>query len=216
MEKLVIFDCDGTLVDSEVIASKVYPKYWKTHGVFVTENDFKKNFIGTGKNAPIVVDTYSKMPSYAEKVAEALVEKELWELLSPVDGIHDLLANLGADLCVASNSSLNYIKKALSKTNIEKFFGDKVFSSELVPNPKPAPDLFLYIATKLGYKLDNCIVIEDSIFGVTAAQRSGIKVVGFSGGGHFIPELEEKLKNSNPDWYCSSSKELAVLLKSIT
>lgn len=214
MSKLIIFDCDGTLVDSEVIASKVFPEYWATHGVVMSELEFKENFIGTGHNAPIVQQTFAKMPEYANKEGDKLLDKALAEKLEAVQGISELLSSLRFELCVASNSSLRYVKNALLKTNLNSYFGESVFSAEQVKNPKPAPDLFIHASSKCGFSVQDCIVIEDSVSGIKAAQNAKIPVVGFSGAGHFVPSLEKKLKSTNPDWFCSSTKELSDLLLS--
>jgi HAD superfamily hydrolase (TIGR01509 family) len=212
--KLIIFDCDGTLVDSEVIASRVFPAYWATHGVVMTEAQFKENFIGTGRDAPIVVENFSKMPAHADAEGDALFDQALARDLTAVEGITDLLSKLNCDLCVASNSSLSYLEKALLKTKLNSYFGEDVFSAEQVEKAKPAPDLFLYAASKCRHVVADCIVVEDSVSGVRAAQKAGMKVIGFSGAGHFTPSLEGKLKATGPDWFCSSVGELGELLNS--
>jgi HAD superfamily hydrolase (TIGR01509 family) len=215
MEKLIIFDCDGTLVDSEVIASNVFPKYWATHGVHFTETEFKEKFIGTGRTAPIVIENYSKMPSHAREEGERLFDEELAKELRAVCGIEELVSSLKFDLCVASNSSLNYVKEALIKTNLSSYFKGNVFSSEQVENPKPAPDLLLYLSSKLKYQVEDCIVIEDSVSGVRAAQNAKMKVIGFSGAAHFVPSLKNQLIETHPDWFCSTTKELSELLNDL-
>ncbi len=212
MKKLIIFDCDGTIVDSEVIATKVFTRYWATHGVNFTEDEFKEKFIGTGKNAPIVIETFSRMPDYAGKEGDRLLDEELEKSLCAVEGMLELVSSLQGDICVASNSSLRYVKAALKKTELDVCFKDKVFSAEQVKNPKPAPDLFLLVCSKLGYRPEDCIVIEDSVSGVKAAQNANMKVVSFSGAAHFVPSLEEKLKHTNATWHCSSVSELRGLL----
>ncbi|MDC1174110.1 HAD-IA family hydrolase [Bacteriovoracaceae bacterium] len=214
MKKLIIFDCDGTLVDSEVIATQVFTAYWATHGVVMTETEFKEKFIGTGSNAPVVIENLSKMPAHADEEGDALLDEALSKYLTAVDGISTLLSSLNFEMCVASNSSLKYVKKALIKTKLTSYFGEKVFSSEQVDNPKPAPDLFIHASSVCGYQIEDCIVVEDSVSGVRAAQNANMKVIGFSGAGHFIPSLEEKLKAVNPDWFCSTTSELHELLNS--
>jgi HAD superfamily hydrolase (TIGR01509 family) len=215
-KKLIIFDCDGTLVDSEVIASKVFPSYWATHGVHFSENEFKEKFIGTGKSAPIVIETFSKMPDYANEEGDRILDEELSKHLCAVDGIPKLIESLGWGVCVASNSSLQYVKKALAKTKLDLSFGENIFSAEQVNNPKPAPDLFLYVANKLKVSPSECVVVEDSVSGVMAAKNANMSVVGFSGAGHFVPSLEKQLRETKPDWFCTSVGELESLLRKIT
>jgi HAD superfamily hydrolase (TIGR01509 family) len=216
MKKLIIFDCDGTLVDSEVIACRVFRDYWATHGVVFTEDEFKENFIGTGSDAAIVKNTFSKMPDYVDKEGNKLLDEALDKELLPVTGMLDLLKTLDADMCVASNSSLKYVKSALKKTKLEKYFGDKVFSAEQVNNPKPSPDLFEYVCSELGYNVQDCIVIEDSTSGIRAAQNAKIKVVAFCGAAHFTPFLVSKLEELKPNYLCRNSFDLASLLKTFS
>lgn len=215
MRKLIIFDCDGTLVDSEVIATKVFTTYWATHGVVMTETEFKINFIGTSRDAPVVIENLAKMPPHADKEGDALFDEALSKNLHAVEGIFELLSSLNFDMCVASNSSLRYVENALIKTRLDSFFGQKIFSSEQVDKPKPAADLFLYAASECGYEIKDCIVVEDSISGIRAAKNANMKVIGFSGAGHFVPMLEDRLKAEKPDWFCSSTAELQELLNSL-
>ena len=209
--RLVIFDCDGTLVDSEVVASKVFPEYWATHNVFISEDEFKENFIGTGSNASIVKETFSKMPEYAEKEGDELFDIALETQLDAVEGIEKILASLNADICVASNSSFAYIQRALALANLCHFF-ELVFSAEHVENPKPAPDLFLHASRSMGFAPENCIVVEDSVSGIQAAKNAEMKVIGFTGARHFTPKLETRIREANPDWVCGSVDELNDLL----
>ncbi len=215
MSKLVIFDCDGTLVDSEVIATKVFTNYWATHGVVYSENEFKETFIGTGRTAKVVVDNLSKMPSCADKEGRALLDEAISKNLEEVRGMSNLLSSLKLEKCVASNSPLKYVKDALHKTGLSSYFGESVFSADQVPNPKPSPDLFLHAASVCGFNPKDCIVVEDSVSGVMAAMKADMKVIGFSGAGHFIPSLEDRLKELKPTWLCSSTNELQQLLNSL-
>ncbi len=215
MKKLIIFDCDGTLVDSEVIATKVYIKYWGSHGVHFTENEFKEKFIGVGANSPIIKETFSKMPVNAKEEGDKILHKELQKNLTAVEGMTKLVSALKQDICVASNSSLNYVKAALNKTKLDRYFGEHVYSAEQVKNPKPAPDLFLHASSEFGYEPQDCLVIEDSPSGVKAAQNANMQVISFSGAAHFIPSLEENLKNLGANWHCSNINELGELLLKI-
>ena len=107
---------------------------------------------------------------------------------------------------------MNYVKTALKKACLELYFKDKVLSAEQVEKPKPSPELFLHVSSRLGYKPKDCIVIEDSITGVRAAQNAEMQVISFSGAAHFVPSLEKKLLDTNATWHCSSVTELENLL----
>ena len=209
---LVIFDCDGTLVESEHIACKVFPNYWATHGVRITADEFKERFIGAGSNAPVVTEMFSKLPAHARDEGDRLFDEALRKELVPVTGMVDLVASLPSKICVASNSSLAHIREVLTKTELSKFFGRNLFSAQTVPRPKPAPDLFHLAASTLQFDAADCIVVEDSVPGINAAKNAGMKVIGFSGAKHFVPSLAEKLKQARPDFLCSSTEELRKML----
>lgn len=212
---LFIFDCDGTLVDSEVIATKVFTTYWATHGIAMTNDEFKTRFIGKGSSHPDNILIFSQMPHYAEEEGDRLLEEALQTELQAVIGMFDMLSGLSRTLCVGSNSRLNYVNAALKRTGLDKFFGNRVFSAHDVSHPKPAPDLFLHISKILGVIARDCVVIEDSPSGVKAAQVAGMRVIGFSGAAHFVPVLEKRLRETEPDWFCTSTDELGRLLKQL-
>ena len=212
MKRLIIFDCDGTLVDSEAVAAKVYTSYWATHGVHLTETEFKETFIGKGNDHPDSVKMFKRMPPHAVAEGDRLWDEALKESLQAVRGIPALLAGLHGDLCVGSNSSMGHVKWALQKTGLDRFFGANVFSASMVANPKPAADLYLHIARHFAVEPSHCIVVEDSVSGVQAARSAGMKVIGFTGGGHFVPSLVQRLLSAQPTWLCSSAEELMPLL----
>ena len=125
--KLIIFDCDGTLVESEIIATEVFTKYWATHGVHFTKDEFKELFIGTGSDAPIVVETNAKLPSYAPEEGDRLLDEAIKRDLTYVSGINFVLDKLDDfNICVASNSSMNYVKTALLKTRLNDYFKENI------------------------------------------------------------------------------------------
>lgn len=213
--ELIIFDCDGTLVDSEVVATEVFTSYWATHGIHITATEFKEKFIGKGNQHPDNVKLFDQMPPHAMEEGDRLWAEALKDSLKPVEGIVEILSEITTPLSVGSNSSLSHVKRSLKTTGLEKFFGENVYSASMVPNSKPAPDLFLHISEIFKVHPKNCIVVEDSPSGVKAAQNAGMRVIGFSGASHFIPSLEERLRNTNPDWFCTSASELKQLLKSL-
>lgn len=212
-KKLIIFDCDGTLVDSEVIAARIFTKYWSSHGVHFTEEEFKEKFIGTGKDAAIVQETFARLPKNAQEEGDKIFDLALATELEAVPQIESLLEELGHyDICVGSNSSMAYVERALRKTNLLKFFGRNFFSSDLVERPKPAPDLFLHCAEIFNKDPQNCLVVEDSPSGLRAAKNAGMKSIAFTGARHFTPTLKKKLLNEHHDWHCDSVRELKLTL----
>ena len=212
MKKLIIFDCDGTLVDSEIIAAKVFPSVWTDMGITMTEDYFICNFVGTGSNAEIVKKTMALLPPNAMEIADKKFDEELKRSLKSVNGMHELLNIIPQQICVASNSSHQYIVDALSITELSPFFGNRIYSARQLANPKPAPDVFLHAATTLGFNPKDCLVIEDSLSGILAAQNAGMTVVGFMGGQHFNQVVKERLFTANADYYCLNAHELKELI----
>jgi HAD superfamily hydrolase (TIGR01509 family) len=216
MNHLVIFDCDGTLVDSEIIACKVFPSTWAQSGIVMTEEEFIRDFVGTGSDAEIVVKTRQLLSEETRSLALKRFEAELEKNLKLVSGIKDLLNNLKHDSCVASNSTFDHVKKSLSTTGISHFFGERVFSAYQVKRPKPSPDLFLHAAETLGYPPERCIVIEDSPTGILAAKNAKMRVVGFSAGAHCNHHVKERLLKAQADLYCSTTAELQQIIGALS
>ena len=179
--KCIIFDCDGTLVDSEEVTNEIIEEMAGELGVKMTGEEATATFGGktldsvlykmrelSGKEIP---DDW--LPRLIKKVSES------WKTeLNPVNGVRELLENLNIPICVASNGEPIHVNQSLEMTGLRGFFDGNIFCASDVGVPKPAPDLFLYAAKKMGFKPEQCIVIEDSISGVMAANRAKIKVYG--------------------------------------
>ena len=179
--KCIIFDCDGTLVDSEHVTNQIIAEMAGELGITMTGDEATATFGGktldavlykmrelSGKEIP---DDW--LPRLIKRVSEA------WKTeLNPVDGVKELLEHLNIPLCVASNGEPIHVNQSLEMTGLRGFFDGNIFCASDVGVPKPAPDLFLYAAKKMGFKPEQCIVIEDSISGVMAANRAKIKVYG--------------------------------------
>ena len=208
MRKLIIFDCDGTLVDSEIIAARVFTEVWASMGLAMTVDSFLRNIVGTGHDSEIMRNTRAKLPANAPGIAEAKFESELAKELKPIAGIPELLRTLDCTLCVASNSAHAYVVRALAVTGLTPYFGDRVFSSRDLARPKPAPDVFLHAAKTLGFATTNCLVVEDSVSGIQAAKSAEMKVIGWTAGMHFTEPLRERLLGANADHYCQTPAEL--------
>ena len=212
MKKLIIFDCDGTLVDSEIIAAQVFPAMWASMGVEMTEEFFIYNFVGTGPDAEIVKQTAARLPANAKEVSEKKFNEELNKNLKSIKGMKELIEKLPHQVCVASNSSYDYILRVLAITELHSFFENRVYSSRQQGRPKPAPDVFLHAAKTLGFEPSECIVIEDSVPGILAAQNAKMTVIGLMAGMHFSPLVREKLLNAKADYYCNDVAELDELI----
>ncbi len=184
---LIIFDCDGVLVDSEVLSVRAMQKVLNDAGVPVTESMIMACF--GMKQADILLriaeDTAMDIPA---GVSERLwpATKRLFETdLQAMPGIADFLERAkDVKRCVASSSNPERIRASLALTRLDGYFGEAIFSSHQVARGKPAPDLFLFAAANMGVEPGRCVVIEDSIFGVRGALAAGMTPFGFGGGSH--------------------------------
>ena len=187
MPDLVIFDCDGVLVDSELIFARILAECL-TAVDFPTTVD-EAIILGFGKNraalsAAVAAQFGRALPdTFFETFATHSAAAFEQELL-PVAGVEDLLAALPVARCVASNGRLDRVRQRLAVTRLLPFFDPHVFSASQVAQGKPAPDLFLFVGQRLGAAARDCTVVEDSIPGVEAAVAAGMPVVGFRGGSH--------------------------------
>ncbi len=178
---LVIFDCDGVLVDSEPLANQVYVQMLAEHGHHLDYQTSLREFSGAAVYKRLEVTSQKLnwtppetfLPAFFERL-EKLSEKEL----KPVKGIYELVESLPVPVCVASNGARAEIVFRLKLANLTEFFGDAIFSGLEVPHPKPAPDVFLAAAKAFNAPPSRCIVVEDSVPGVTAAVCAGMKVYG--------------------------------------
>jgi HAD superfamily hydrolase (TIGR01509 family) len=185
---LVIFDCDGVLVDSEPLSLACLTAGLNRIGVDIDLATVRARFTGTSMAsimAHIAVDYgITAPPGFVDAVkAEtlALFDAEL----TAMRGVAAAVAGLGLPVCVASSSDPVRLRHSLGLTGLLPLFGDHVFSSAQVARGKPFPDLFLYAAERMGAEPAACLVIEDSVPGVTAARSAGMRVAGFTGGGHW-------------------------------
>lgn len=182
---LVIFDCDGTLIDSEIISVKVDQRVLADHGWHLPLDEVFQRFTGCSDAFfTAELEKFLGNPlksnwkeSYKQWYTEAF-EREL----TLVEGINDALDSISMTTCVASNSRHARLNQTLGMTGLLNRFQGRIFSSEDVSQGKPAPDLFLHAAKTMGYAPNQCIVVEDSRFGVQAARAAGMQVLGYFGG----------------------------------
>jgi HAD superfamily hydrolase (TIGR01509 family) len=194
---LLIFDCDGVLVDSEIIALTMLAAALTDLGLPNTFEDCRRLFMGKSvKDVLIEIETmlgHALPPEWGRTMNAALLDR-LKNELKPVTGIADTIAALPYPRCVASSSQPERIRLSLSVTGLAPFFGDRIFSATQVEHGKPAPDLFLYAAKACGAAPAQTIVIEDSPAGIIAARRAGMKAIGFAGASHADARLAQALE----------------------
>ncbi|MDH5189423.1 MAG: HAD family hydrolase [Rhodospirillaceae bacterium] len=219
LPELVIFDCDGVLVDSEPIAAKVLAQYISTHGRATTTDECLQLFTGLSLSsvAKIITSKWQiQLPDNFVEQLRALDRAAFANELKALPGVErtiNLLKQRGIKVCVASSGSIEKITHSLSITNLLELFDGNIFSATNVANGKPAPDIFLLSADKMGAGAENTIVIEDSPVGITAGKNALMRVYAFSGGGHTkAPNFMARINNAGADMIFSSMDELPKLL----
>ncbi|MFL5269045.1 MAG: HAD family hydrolase [Stellaceae bacterium] len=195
--ELVIFDCDGVLVDSEPTINRAHAQALTECGYPITEQKLVERFCGMSD--PEMIDIIERewghaVPvSYAERVGE-MMDDGFRQSLTSVEGVAEVLDWLQLPVCVASSSAPEQIRRKLELTGLLEYFGENLFSATMVARGKPSPDLFLYAAQRLATAPDCCLVIEDSPAGIDAALSAGMTPIGFCGGSHCGPEHAARLQ----------------------
>ncbi|SFH88424.1 haloacid dehalogenase superfamily, subfamily IA, variant 3 with third motif having DD or ED [Collimonas sp. OK307] len=176
---LVIFDCDGTLVDSETVATDVMVAYLAELGMPLSAEEALSRFKG-GKMADCVTELEQMfgraLPADFTKVLRDRIAPVLHQRLQPIEGALELVKSLKVPFCMASNGPLHQIKVSLSVTGLWPYFEGRIFSAYEVSSWKPAPDLFLHAAKTMGVEPSRCAVVEDSLPGVQAGVAAGMQV----------------------------------------
>jgi HAD superfamily hydrolase (TIGR01509 family) len=184
---LIIFDCDGVLVDSEVLSCRCLCEALAGCGIEVGLEETLDLFLGRSLDA--VLEHYQglgrSIPRQFPTELMVKVQETFRAALCPIDGIGSVLEGLNIPHCVASSSTLDRVSLSLSLTGLAGHFGDRLYTAQMVDRGKPAPDLFLYAARRMQADPSRTLVIEDSVSGVRAAKAAGMTVWGFVGGSHY-------------------------------
>jgi HAD superfamily hydrolase (TIGR01509 family) len=183
--ELVIFDCDGVLIDSERLAVKVDVEVLGELGWPLTEAEVIKRFVGRSDrdaHAEIEAHLGHQLPDGFDEAVEHRYRDAFADALTPVEGVLDALDQIALPTCVASSGTHDHMRFTLGLTGLYERFAGRIFSAEDVANGKPAPDLFLHAAERMATRPAGCAVVEDSRPGVQAARAAGMRVLAFAGG----------------------------------
>ncbi|WP_313524378.1 HAD family hydrolase [Shinella sp.] len=216
--ELVIFDCDGVLVDSEPISLAVLVEALAAAGVAMSEEEAHARFLGRSLKSmsEILHDEYGLAidTAFLDSMRKVLYERFRAEL-RPIDGIAETVDGLGIAYCVASSSQPERIRLSLSVTGLIDKFEPNIFSASMVLRGKPAPDLFLHASAAMGVEPGFCLVVEDSPAGIEAAKSAGMRVVAFTGGSHArTPRHRETLLDLKPDALFDDMRDLLQFVRS--
>jgi HAD superfamily hydrolase (TIGR01509 family) len=216
--ELVIFDCDGVLIDSETISCSTVVSIMARHGVSCDLPEVLARFLGRSANA--VTDHYVRMakrplPLYFVDEWRAQLFEAFSRDLTPIEGTREAIEALGVPYCLASSSDEERIELTLRKTALWDLFEGRIFSTTMVANGKPAPDVFLFAASAFGVVPQRCLVVEDSVNGITAAKAARMTAYGFTAGSHFaVMDQTHELLGAGADCIIGSMKELQARLAS--
>jgi len=191
--ELIIFDCDGVLVDSEALAAEVFAKHLSAVGWTITAQECGRRFTGLSLSScgQLIEAKLGKALPHDFFTA---MQKETFtrfdrDLLA-VEGVEDLLKGLTLPYCIASSGDYDKLSRTLTKTRLKQYFGDNIYSAVEVAKGKPEPDLLLYAAHKMGaIAAANCLVIEDSLPGIAAAKAAGMQSVQYVPNGQPLSPL---------------------------
>ena len=181
---LVIFDCDGVLIDSEPIANVVFSRQLGTVGIRMSPDEVMRTFVGKSRDTCIAMAGEmhgSPMPAdFGERWDEAFHEALVREV-KPVEGVPELLRTLRIPYCVASNGEPMHMERGLTAAGLMPLVGGRLFSAAAVEHPKPAPDVYLHAAHTMGVSPGACAVVEDTPTGTRAGLAAGMRVFGYVG-----------------------------------
>ncbi|AWD21417.1 HAD family hydrolase [Fuscovulum blasticum] len=201
MAKLIIFDCDGVLIDSEIISARMLVQALAALGVQIDLPYVARHFLG--RSYPTVMATIRRdfgldLPPAFEDDYRARLLAAFERDLRIMPHVQDVLARLALPHCVATSSSPGRAEFSLRLVGLGNLTGPRLFTASMVPHGKPAPDLFLHAARSCGADPADCLVIEDSLTGIRAGLAAGMQVWRFTGGSHLRDSLPDEPEDARP------------------
>lgn len=203
---LIIFDCDGTLVDSEIIHNQSISDLLTGMGHSRFDLAYTlEHFVGKGMEEVfrhLEGEIGHPLPAGFLPDYVRMVEQRMESSLKVIDGVHDVLAGLPEKIkkCVASNGEMSNVTTAIRVTGLDTYFpSNLIFTKDMVARAKPAPDLFLHAAAKTGVLPSRAVVIEDSVTGVIAGKAAGMVVIGLTAVCHDKNDHEAALRAAGAD-----------------
>jgi HAD superfamily hydrolase (TIGR01509 family) len=217
---LILFDCDGVLVDSEIIAAQVESKLLQEAGFDITAEDMCIRFAGMDwMNILLTIEKEADIPISAALIdkSEKLLDQALARRVKIIDGVRFALSKLTEQRCICSNSSSQRLDMMLTKVGLKPYFDPHVYSAkDLGPGlTKPKPDIYLHGAKIFGVDPSRCLVVEDSVHGVHAARAAGMRVIGFSGGSHTYPTHADRLTDAGAETVIARMAELPEMVEAL-
>ena len=216
---LIIYDCDGTLIDTETIYAEINLKAYHLLGLtHWTMDSYVDAMVGipvaAGRKV-LEADYGGPLPADFEAGIEREVHRRFTEELQSLPGVRNAVSLIDGPRCVASSTSLVPLKRNLATAGLIDLFDPHVFSASQVSRGKPHPDVFLFSAESMGARPDNCLVIEDSVPGVLAARAAGMPVIGFTGVAHDRARISARLKEAGAMAVIDHMAEWPAMVKAV-
>jgi HAD superfamily hydrolase (TIGR01509 family) len=215
---LVIFDCDGVLVDSEVISCRAHAETLTRHGYPITAEQVLERFLGVSDREArqtIEREIDRRLPDDFEQQVKAATLKFYAGDLQAIAHAGEAIGAIGLPKCVASSGTPEKIRHGLTCAGLYDQLAPHIFSATQVSRGKPAPDLFLFAAKQMNAAPERCIVIEDSVPGVTGGRAAAMTVLGFQGGSHCRPGYGDRLRDAGAVAVFDDMRQLPALIRKI-
>jgi HAD superfamily hydrolase (TIGR01509 family) len=217
---LIIFDCDGVLVDSEIIAAQVESHLLTEAGYPISVEEMGERFAGlTWRDILLQIEKEADIPLSASLLdkSEKLLDARLARDVKVIEGVKFALARLTTQRCICSNSSSARLDMMLTKVGLKPYFENHIYSAkDLGPDRvKPKPDIFLHGAAQFGVAPERCLVIEDSSHGVHGARAAGMRVIGFTGASHTYPSHADRLTDAGAETVISRMADLPAMVAAL-
>lgn len=216
--KLVIFDCDGVLVDSEIIAARIEAETYRALGFEISNEEFAIRFAGSSSadiKQTIENELGSGLPDDLEKTIVEKLDEACAREVEIITGADAVLDRFDQPRCICSNSPQTRLKAMLTRTGLYDRFRPYIFSSKDFDPPanKPKPDVFLKALEEFGVAPHETIVVEDSAHGIEAARTAGCRVIGFTGASHTWPSHSDVLTEAGAETAIRSFEDLPALIE---
>ena len=219
--ELIIFDCDGTLMDSELIAAEAEVEVLAELGIEMKAKEFSARFAGTSAmvaKAILEEELGRSLPDNHNDTVKAKVKEKLWREVKTLPGAHEVLDMLDQPRCICSNANMEKLKIELTRGELWDRFRPYVYSAYDLENGnhKPAPDIFLHAAKEFDVSPAACAVIEDSVSGVEGAKAAGMRVIGFTGGSHTYSGHADSLTDAGAETVIRRLADLPPIIEAFS
>lgn len=217
MIKHILFDCDGVLIDTEIVAAEVVTNWLNSEGVDIDIETFISDYTGKTFTDILEILKSNKLlaPNIETREAVVFMDEEIRRNMRPIPQVDLMLANVPFTSSMVSNSGVDYVLEAIGLLDAAHIFEKRVFSAEMVAKGKPDPAVYLLALETLGLDKNEVIVVEDSVAGVTASVAAGLKTIAFLGGSHVRDGHSDKLVRLGASELIHSHQQLTDYLLSV-